>query len=278
MDIWQTASPDRPVTTGWLGRWLDSAGGDPLLALNVGSTLPPLVVGERACASALSLGEERTAGSATLAALAATDPADSPAASARLCLVCRVRRRRGRPWRRWRRPAPPRRPRSAARGGPRQRPGRPAGPGRPVHQGRRPHPRVHGLARRLRHARRRARLPAEPADQDGRGADRLPGLPWPGTRASRTSSSSPTASSGAGCGPTPPTAPTTAPPGTSCSSARGCAVGSSGTRPSLTQLVDGDLAVTTDFRAVYAAVLEHVLQAEPERVLGSGHAALPLFA
>ena len=50
-----------------------------------------------------------------------------------------------------------------------------------------------------------------------------------------------------------------------------------GDAPSLIQLVDSDLAVTIDFRAVYAAILDHVLQTDPQRVLGSGPAALPLF-
>ena len=30
MDIWQTASPDHPAGTGWIGRWLDANGRDPL--------------------------------------------------------------------------------------------------------------------------------------------------------------------------------------------------------------------------------------------------------
>jgi uncharacterized protein (DUF1501 family) len=30
MDIWQTASPAEPVSTGWIGRWLDATGDDPL--------------------------------------------------------------------------------------------------------------------------------------------------------------------------------------------------------------------------------------------------------
>src|SRR3954469_20101273 len=32
MDIWQTASPDRPVPTGWPGRWVAATRGDPLSA------------------------------------------------------------------------------------------------------------------------------------------------------------------------------------------------------------------------------------------------------
>ncbi|WP_373280808.1 DUF1501 domain-containing protein, partial [Mycobacterium celatum] len=53
MDIWQTASPAEPVSTGWIGRWLD-AGDDPLRAVNIGSVLPPLAVGEKCTAAALS--------------------------------------------------------------------------------------------------------------------------------------------------------------------------------------------------------------------------------
>ena len=46
MDIWQTAQPDRPGTTGWLGRWLDRVGGDPRLAVSFEPVLPPLLAGE----------------------------------------------------------------------------------------------------------------------------------------------------------------------------------------------------------------------------------------
>ncbi|MET0495349.1 MAG: DUF1501 domain-containing protein [Actinoplanes sp.] len=45
MDIWQTADPVRPGTTGWLGRWLDTAGGDPRLAVSFEPVLPPLLAG-----------------------------------------------------------------------------------------------------------------------------------------------------------------------------------------------------------------------------------------
>ncbi len=46
MDIWHTANPVRPAGTGWLGRWLDSVGGDPRMALSFESVLPPLLAGE----------------------------------------------------------------------------------------------------------------------------------------------------------------------------------------------------------------------------------------
>ncbi|HEV2783094.1 MAG TPA: DUF1501 domain-containing protein [Actinophytocola sp.] len=53
MAIWQTASPDRPATAGWLGRWLDATGDDPMRALSVEPTLPPLLAGERVAGASL---------------------------------------------------------------------------------------------------------------------------------------------------------------------------------------------------------------------------------
>ncbi len=56
MDIWQTASPDTPQSTGWLGRWLDATGRDPLRALSLGGVLPPLLAGASTAGSALPTG------------------------------------------------------------------------------------------------------------------------------------------------------------------------------------------------------------------------------
>lgn len=53
MAIWQTASPKTPVPTGWLGRWLDAAGADPLHAVSVEPTLPPLLAGATTAAASL---------------------------------------------------------------------------------------------------------------------------------------------------------------------------------------------------------------------------------
>lgn len=53
MDIWQTASPDRPVSSGWLGRWLDGHGRDPLLAVSLDPVLPPMLAGETVAGAAL---------------------------------------------------------------------------------------------------------------------------------------------------------------------------------------------------------------------------------
>lgn len=87
MDIWQTASPTEPVSTGWIGRWLDATGDDPLRAVNIGPVLPPMAVGEKATAAALSTsGSSSSNGglAATLTALGADDPHDSAAMS----MVC----------------------------------------------------------------------------------------------------------------------------------------------------------------------------------------------
>ncbi len=53
MAIWQTASPDSPQPSGWLGRWLDANGADPLLAVNIGPVLPPLLAGQKCAGAAL---------------------------------------------------------------------------------------------------------------------------------------------------------------------------------------------------------------------------------
>ena len=84
MDIWQTASPKDPVPTGWIGRWLDAGGDDPLRAVNIGAVLPLMSIGEKQVASALSDTIPRIPdGIATsLAALSQDDPRDTSAMSA----------------------------------------------------------------------------------------------------------------------------------------------------------------------------------------------------
>lgn len=59
MDIWQTASPSEPSSTGWIGRWLDANGDDPIRAVNIGSVLAPLAVGAKTTAAALPLGNAK---------------------------------------------------------------------------------------------------------------------------------------------------------------------------------------------------------------------------
>ena len=91
MDIWQTASPSEPVPTGWIGRWLDATGDDPLRALNIGPVLPPLALGEKRVAAALFPGSPRVPNNvaATLNALGTDDPHDTRAMS-EVCALYRA--------------------------------------------------------------------------------------------------------------------------------------------------------------------------------------------
>jgi uncharacterized protein (DUF1501 family) len=84
MDIWQTASPKEPVPNGWIGRWLDASGDDPLRAVNIGGVLPLMAVGEKQVASALSDSIPRIPDgvAATLSALTEDDSHDTAAMSA----------------------------------------------------------------------------------------------------------------------------------------------------------------------------------------------------
>jgi uncharacterized protein (DUF1501 family) len=54
MDIWQSANPVDGTGPGWLGRWLDLTGTDPLRAISVGTILPPMLKGETQFATALT--------------------------------------------------------------------------------------------------------------------------------------------------------------------------------------------------------------------------------
>jgi uncharacterized protein (DUF1501 family) len=56
MAIWQTGSPAAHLNTGWLGRWLDTQKADPMNSISLGSVLPPLLVGAKNSGSALPLG------------------------------------------------------------------------------------------------------------------------------------------------------------------------------------------------------------------------------
>lgn len=92
MDIWQTASPAEPVYSGWIGRWLDATGADPLRAVNIGAVLPPMAVGEKQTAAALSGGGVPTSSgpfAATMTALGNDDPRDTPAMAA-VCAAYRA--------------------------------------------------------------------------------------------------------------------------------------------------------------------------------------------
>lgn len=55
MAIWQSATLGASKS-GWLGRWVETQAEDPLLAISLGSILPPLLAGDRRSGSVLPLG------------------------------------------------------------------------------------------------------------------------------------------------------------------------------------------------------------------------------
>ena len=69
MDIWQSAVPGTPVSTGWLGRWLDATKASPLRAIGIGPTLPTALVGEKVQGAAIPAGPLVTPGTPTEDAL-----------------------------------------------------------------------------------------------------------------------------------------------------------------------------------------------------------------
>ncbi|BCJ46936.1 hypothetical protein GCM10010168_35440 [Actinoplanes ianthinogenes] len=95
MDIWQTGQPARPESTGWVGRWLDAAGGDPRLAVSFEPVLPPLLAGATSAGATVPGGELKLPGGITAAqvtALGAAAPGESPAAArAAACFADLVR-------------------------------------------------------------------------------------------------------------------------------------------------------------------------------------------
>ena len=55
MAIWQTASPADQITTGWIGRWLDAQPHDPFTAIGIGDVLVPLMAGVKSAGSVLPI-------------------------------------------------------------------------------------------------------------------------------------------------------------------------------------------------------------------------------
>ncbi len=54
MDIWQSASPSRPATTGWIGRWLDGTQATRETAVSFEPVLPPVLAGQTRVGSCVS--------------------------------------------------------------------------------------------------------------------------------------------------------------------------------------------------------------------------------
>ncbi|TAN24825.1 MAG: DUF1501 domain-containing protein [Actinomycetota bacterium] len=57
MDIWQSGASNTPISTGWLGRWLDATNSSPLKAVSIGPTLPTLLTGEKVQGAAIPPGK-----------------------------------------------------------------------------------------------------------------------------------------------------------------------------------------------------------------------------
>ncbi|WCN82613.1 DUF1501 domain-containing protein [Micromonospora sp. LH3U1] len=56
MDIWQSASPSGPANSGWVGRWLDGTNAAPEAAVSFEPMLPPLLAGETRTGACVSIG------------------------------------------------------------------------------------------------------------------------------------------------------------------------------------------------------------------------------
>lgn len=81
MDIWQTADPVHPTSTGWVGRWLDANGHDTLTAISLEPVLPPLLAGATTTGAALplrGLALPRGALGAAFAAMGSGAPGEPP--------------------------------------------------------------------------------------------------------------------------------------------------------------------------------------------------------
>lgn len=77
MDVWQ-AGAEHDMSTGWIGRWLDAIGTDPLDAIAVGNDLPLLLRGAHRSAAVVPDGPFDLPGDEQLATLLATlNAADS---------------------------------------------------------------------------------------------------------------------------------------------------------------------------------------------------------
>jgi len=82
MDIWQTGRPDHPENTGWLGRWLDATGGDPRMAVSFEPVLPPLLAGARSAGATVPGGSvklPKAVTNAQLTGLGKAEPGESAA-------------------------------------------------------------------------------------------------------------------------------------------------------------------------------------------------------
>lgn len=291
MGIWHTASPESQSTSGWIGRWLDTAAGvtpDPLLAASLDPVLPPMLVGTRTAAVGLPLtgltlpGGVAGSAFAGLGAGSAGEHELQAAAAAAVADLHRTVRTIG--------PV-------TARDGDAAAGGAAAGSAAARAGGRKARSTLAaqldavagcielGVPTRVysvslggfdTHAGERATqqqlltevdtavspfLDRMATSDRGRGATMLVYSEF-GRRVAAN------ANEGTDHG-------TASPVFVAGAAVQGGFVGE---QPDLTDLDDGDLVATTDFRDVYATLLAGVLGTDPERVLGAGRSVLPLFA
>jgi uncharacterized protein (DUF1501 family) len=275
MDIWQTASPGSPTGTGWIGRWLDveatTAGHDPIRAVSLGPTMPPFMAGATTSAAAVAPGPIRLPGGAlgqAYTALSVRRPAGPEAAVALSGAdLASVARQLG-PTLAGNTTSDASTNDAGTLGPQLDLVTRCVRAGVPT--------RVYGvdLGGFDTHADEKDRQTALLGKLDSgltTFLTSMAGVPHPvtvlvysefGRRAHAN------ASGGTDHG-------TSAPVLVAGSHVRG---GFYGDEPSLTKLIMGNLAVTTDFRDVYAGILTGVLGADPEPVLGKTFSGLPLLA
>jgi uncharacterized protein (DUF1501 family) len=86
MDVWQSGSED-DLSTGWVGRWLDAVSDDPLDAVAVGTNLPLLLRGERRSAAVVPAGPVTLPGGDAFSHAVSLLGADAQGASGLAALV-----------------------------------------------------------------------------------------------------------------------------------------------------------------------------------------------
>ncbi|MEY9969563.1 uncharacterized protein (DUF1501 family) [Streptacidiphilus sp. MAP12-16] len=276
MDIWQTAAAAEPLYTGWLGRWLDlqePADQDPLRAVSIGSVLPPMLAGERASGAAVPLGAMPLPGRlrakdvARLGRPDAGDPVVESAVAASLCDFLTVRDTFDPVVRHWQQSTHGRRPdggslatqldfvAACVQAGVSTRVYAVSLAGFDGHADAKP---------------TQSSLLAEVDTAVSRFLGRLDGAATTPTVliysefGRRVAANDSHGTDHGTAGPVLVAGP----------AVRG---GCYGERPNLRDLHDGDLKFTTDFRSVYSALLDSVLDTEPARVLGSQFPRLALL-
>lgn len=268
MDIWQTADPVHPASTGWIGRWLDANGGDALAAISLEPVLPPLLAGATTTGAALplrGLALPRGALGTAFAAMGAAAPGEAAPQATAARSIADLHRT------------------VDTFGGAVDDAGTGGGPlaaqldvvARCIELGAPSRVYSVSLGGFDTHADERGTQQGLLSEVDAAvsgfltrmtGTDRgrqvvLMAYSEFGRRVAAN------ANEGTDHG-------TAGPVLVAGSGVRGGFVGE---QPSLTDLDDGDLKATTDFRDVYATLLTRVLGADPEPVLGKGRAELPLF-